>query len=279
MKIEKWEKMNMKKFGKVVVVMMTAVMLLSGCGGTTGGTAENTESTVGSETGLLSKIVVGTNAEFPPFEYIDNNGQPDGFDIALIKEVGARAGFDVEIKNMDFDALLMSMTTGGVDMVIAGMTASAEREKQVDFSEPYFDASQVIIVKEDNEEITSFADLSGKKVAVQQGTTGDLMITEGDENCIVEGVEVKRMNKGADAVLDLMNDGVDAVVIDALPAQEFVDANAGKIKIITDEVAKEEYAIALPKGKDELKDAVNKALEEIKADGTFDSIAEEYGAK
>ena len=180
---------------------------------------------------------------------------------------------------MDFDALLMSMTTGGVDMVIAGMTASAEREKQVDFSEPYFDASQVIIVKEDNEEITSFADLSGKKVAVQQGTTGDLMITEGDENCIVEGVEVKRMNKGADAVLDLMNDGVDAVVIDALPAQEFVDANAGKIKIITDEVAKEEYAIALPKGKDELKDAVNKALEEIKADGTFDSIAEEYGAK
>ena len=108
----------MKKFGKVVAVMMTAIMLLSGCGGTTGTSTEN-----GTSSGLPAKVVVGTNAEFPPFEYMDDNGQPDGFDMALIKEVGKRAGFEVEIKNMDFDALLMSMSTGGIDMVIAGMTA------------------------------------------------------------------------------------------------------------------------------------------------------------
>ena len=264
----------MKKFGKVVAVMMTAVMLLSGCGGTTGTSTEN-----GTSSGLPAKVVVGTNAEFPPFEYMDDNGQPDGFDMALIKEVGKRAGFEVEIKNMDFDALLMSMSTGGIDMVIAGMTATEEKEKQVDFSDPYFDAKQVIIVKQDNNEIKTFDDLSGKKVAVQQGTTGDLSVTEGDEKCVVKGVDVKRMNKGADAVVDLMNGGVDAVVIDALPAEQFVKAHSDELKVVVDEAVVEEYAIAMPKGQEELKEAVNKALADIKADGTLDQLAEQYDAK
>lgn len=268
----------MKKFGKVVAVMMAAVMLLSGCGSSTGGTT-GTSTENGTSSGLPSKVVVGTNAEFPPFEYMDNNGQPDGFDMALIKEVGKRAGFEVEIKNMDFDALLMSMSTGGVDMVIAGMTADEERKKQVDFSDGYFQSGQVMIVNKDNNEIKTFDDLSGKKVAVQQGTTGDLSVTEGDEKCVVKGVEVKRMNKGADAVVDLMNGGVDAVVIDALPAEQFVKAHPDELKVVVDEAVVEEYAIAMPKGQDELKKAVNQALAEIKADGTLDQLAEEYDAK
>ena len=179
---------------------------------------------------------------------------------------------------MDFDALIMAMETDGIDMAIAGMTATEDRKQQVDFSDPYFNASQVMIVKSDNDSIKTFQDLKGKKVAVQQGTTGDLMVTEGDESCVVEGVEVKRMNKGADAVLDLMNGGVDAVVIDANPAEQFVLANDGKIKIVTDEAVNEEYAIAIPKGETELKDAVNKALAEMKADGTMDKLAEQYDA-
>lgn len=270
----------MKKFGKVVAVMMTAMMVLSGCGGASSGDtgATNGNDTAGNESGLPSKVVVGTNAEFPPFEYIAENGQPDGFDIALIKEVGQRAGFEVEVKNMDFDALIMAMETDGIDMAIAGMTATEDRKQQVDFSDPYFNASQVMIVKSDNDSIKTFQDLKGKKVAVQQGTTGDLMVTEGDESCVVEGAEVKRMNKGADAVLDLMNGGVDAVVIDANPAEQFVLANDGKIKIVTDEAVNEEYAIAIPKGETELKDAVNKALAEMKADGTMDKLAEQYDA-
>ena len=249
----------MKKFGKVVAVMMTAVMLLSGCGGTTGTSTEN-----GTSSGLPAKVVVGTNAEFPPFEYMDDNGQ---------------AGFEVEIKNMDFDALLMSMSTGGIDMVIAGMTADEERKKQVDFSDGYFQSGQVIIVNKDNDEIKTFDDLSGKKVAVQQGTTGDLSVTEGDEKCVVKGVDVKRMNKGADAVVDLMNGGVDAVVIDALPAEQFVKAHSDELKVVVDEAVVEEYAIAMPKGQEELKEAVNKALADIKADGTLDQLAEQYDAK
>ena len=267
----------MKKFGKVVAVMMTAVMLLSGCGGSTGKTT-GTSAENGTSSGLPAKVVVGTNAEFPPFEYMDDNGQPDGFDMALIKEVGKRAGFEVEIKNMDFDALLMSMSTGGIDMVIAGMTATEEKEKQVDFSDPYFDAKQVIIVKQDNNEIKTFDDLSGKKVAVQQGTTGDLSVTEGDPTCVVNGVDVKRMNKGADAVVDLINGGVDAVVIDLLPAKEFVEAHPDDIKIVEDNAVVEHYAIAMPKGSDELKKAVNDALASIKEDGTLDQLKEQYDA-
>ena len=265
----------MKKFGKVLTLMMTVAMVLSGCGGT----SNSNDKKVDSESGLPTKVVVGTNAEFPPFEYVDDNGQPDGFDIALIKEIGNRAGFEVEIKNMDFDALLMSMSTGGIDMVIAGMTADEERKKQVDFSDGYFQSGQVMIVKKDNNEIKTFDDLSSKKVAVQQGTTGDLSVTEGDEKCVVDGVEVKRMNKGADAVVDLINGGVEAVVIDALPAEQFVNAHPDDIKVVVDEAVVEEYAIAMPKGQETLKEAVNKALAEVKEDGTLDKLAEQYDAK
>ena len=265
----------MKKFGKVLTLMMTVAMVLSGCGGT----SNSNDKKVDSESGLPTKVVVGTNAEFPPFEYIDDNGQPDGFDIALIKEIGNRAGFEVEIKNMDFDALLMSMSTGGIDMVIAGMTADEERKKQVDFSDGYFQSGQVMIVKKDNNEIKTFDDLSGKKVAVQQGTTGDLSVTEGDEKCVVDGVEVKRMNKGADAVVDLINGGVEAVVIDALPAEQFVNAHPDDIKVVVDDAVVEEYAIAMPKGQEALKEAVNKALAEVKEDGTLDKLAKQYDAK
>lgn len=267
----------MKKFGKVVAIMLTAVMALSGCGGTSSTSTTAGEGT--SSTGVPTKVVVGTNAEFPPFEYINDDGQPDGFDIALIKEIGERAGFEVEIKNMDFDALLMSMTTGGIDMAIAGMTKDAKRAKQVDFSDSYFQSGQVIIVKKDNDTIKTFQDLSGKKVAVQQGTTGDLTVTEGDEKCVVDGVTVKRMTKGADAVVDLINGGVDAVVIDALPAQQFVNAHADDLKLVVDEAVVEEYAIAMKKGQDDLLKAVNDALASIKEDGTLDKLAEQYDAK
>ena len=159
------------------------------------------------------------------------------------------------------------------------MTADEERKKQVDFSDGYFQSGQVIIVNKDNDEIKTFDDLSGKKVAVQQGTTGDLSVTEGDEKCVVKGVDVKRMNKGADAVVDLMNGGVDAVVIDALPAEQFVKAHSDELKVVVDEAVVEEYAIAMPKGQEELKEAVNKALADIKADGTLDQLAEQYDAK
>ena len=212
---------------------------------------------------------VGTNAEFPPFEYMDDNGQPDGFDIAVIKAIGEKQGFDVKITNMEFKSLIASLSTGGVDAVIAGMTVTPERQESVDFSDSYYTATQSIIVQKDSD-IKTADDLAGKKVAVQEGTTGDLICSE------IEGCTVDRYKKGADAVMTLKNDAVDAVMIDSSPADNFVAANNGELVAYPDETSTEEYAIAVQKGNEELLAKINEGLKQIQEDGTFDALVTEY---
>ena len=212
---------------------------------------------------------VGTNAEFPPFEYMDDNGQPDGFDIAVIKAIGEKQGFDVKITNMEFKSLIASLSTGGVDAVIAGMTVTPERQESVDFSDSYYTATQSIIVQKDSD-IKTADDLAGKKVAVQEGTTGDLICSE------IEGCTVDRYKKGADAVMTLKNGAVDAVMIDSSPADNFVAANGGDLVAYPDETSTEEYAIAVQKGNEELLAKINEGLKQIQEDGTFDALVTEY---
>lgn len=217
-------------------------------------------------------LTVGTNAEFPPFEYVDDNGEPDGFDIALIKAIGERLGVTVEVENMEFEALVSAIGSK-IDLAIAGMTVTDERQVSVDFSNPYYDALQYVIVPEGSE-IASFDDLAGKNIGVQLGTTGDFIASDD-----VEGANVSQYNKGVDAVNDLLNGRVDCVIIDKNPAQVFETQFSGQIKALDGaqfgfEV--ENYAIALPKGDAALAQQVNKALEEIKADGTFDQLVADY---
>lgn len=207
-------------------------------------------------------LTVGTNAEFPPFEYVDDNGEPDGFDIALIKAIGEKLGVTVEVENMEFEALVSAIGSK-IDLAIAGMTVTDERQASVDFSNPYYDALQYVIVPEGSE-IASFDDLAGKNIGVQLGTTGDFIASDD-----VEGANVSQYNKGVDAVNDLLNGRVDCVIIDKNPAQVFETQFSGQIKALDGaqfgfEV--ENYAIALPKGDAALAQQVNKALEEIKAD-------------
>lgn len=217
-------------------------------------------------------LTVGTNAEFPPFEYVDDNGEPDGFDIALIKAIGEKLGVTVEVENMEFEALVSAIGSK-IDLAIAGMTVIDERQASVDFSNPYYDALQYVIVPEGSE-IASFDDLAGKNIGVQLGTTGDFIASDD-----VEGANVSQYNKGVDAVNDLLNGRVDCVIIDKNPAQVFETQFSGQIKALDGaqfgfEV--ENYAIALPKGDAALAQQVNKALEEIKADGTFDQLVADY---
>ena len=217
-------------------------------------------------------LTVGTNAEFPPFEYVDDNGEPDGFDIALIKAIGEKLGVTVEVENMEFEALVSAIGSK-IDLAIAGMTIIDERQASVDFSNPYYDALQYVIVPEGSE-IASFDDLAGKNIGVQLGTTGDFIASDD-----VEGANVSQYNKGVDAVNDLLNGRVDCVIIDKNPAQVFETQFSGQIKALDGaqfgfEV--ENYAIALPKGDAALAQQVNKALEEIKADGTFDQLVADY---
>lgn len=214
------------------------------------------------------KIFVGTNAEFPPFEYLDN-GAVTGFDIELINEIGKVMDAEIKVVDMAFDGLLPALQMKKVDLVIAGMTATEERMKTVAFTQPYYTASQVIIVKEGNNTIKSFDDLKGKKVAVMLGFTGDMVVSEMPE------VKVERFNAAYAGIMALQADKVEAVVLDSEPAKNYVAQNKGLVLADAD-AEQEEYAIALRKNDKELLDKVEKALSELKNNGTYDALIKKY---
>ncbi len=256
----------MKKTIKKLLLLLTIFsLLICGCNGKSNSDSKNKKT-----------LRVGTNAEFAPFEYINDDGECDGFDIGLIKAILSEAGYDCEVVNMEFKSLIGSLTTGGIDVTIAGMTITDERKQSVDFSTPYYTATQCIIVPIGSD-ITSLDDLNGKKVAVQEGTTGDLIVTPSDTNEIItdKNTVVKQFKKASDATVELLNGGVDAVVIDSSPAKKIVAANESKLTCFND-TSEEEYAIAVAKGNSELLDAINKGLETVKENGTYDELVDKY---
>ncbi len=249
----------MKKLIAAGLCVVMAAMMLTGCGG---GAQKASDK---------AKLIVGTNAEFPPFEYIDDKGEPDGFDMALIKAVGEKMGKEVEIQNMEFDSLVSSIGSK-IDMAIAGMTVTEEREKTVAFSKPYYTAVQYVILPKDSA-IAAYDDLKDKRIGVQMGTTGDFCASD------VAGSTISRYNKGVDAVNDLLNGRVDCVIIDKNPAMTFVSMHEDELVALDGaqfDFEEESYAIAMPKGETALVDAVNSALDEIMADGTFDELVKQY---
>ena len=215
-------------------------------------------------------LVFGTNAEFPPFEYVGDDGEPDGFDVALIKAVGEKLGKEVQVENMEFDSLVSSIGNR-IDGAIAGMTVTEERKAEVDFSDPYYEAVQFVIVAADSD-IAAADDLKNKTIGCQLGTTGMFLAED------IEGATAQTYNRAIDAVNDLVNGRVDAVIIDKNPAEVFNTKFDGKVKIMDGAnfgFETEEYAIALPKGS-ELVEQVNQALADLKADGTFDALVSQY---
>lgn len=214
------------------------------------------------------KIFVGTNAEFPPFEYLEK-GEVTGFDIELVNEIGKVMDADVKVLDMSFDGLLPALQMKKVDLVIAGMTATEERKKTVSFTQPYYTASQVIIVKEGNNSIKSFDDLKGKKVAVMLGFTGDVVVSE------MEDVKVERFNAAYAGIMALQNGKVDAVVLDSETANNYVAKNSG-LKLAEGKGESEDYAIAVKKSDAKLLEEINAAIEQIKADGTFGKLIEKH---
>ena len=217
-------------------------------------------------------LTVGTNAEFPPFEYVGDDGEPDGFDVALIKAIGEKLDVEVEVENMEFDALVASIGKK-IDVAIAGMTITDERKENADFSDSYYDAVQYVILPEGSE-IATFDDLAGKTIGVQLGTTGDFIASDD-----VDGATVKQYNKGVDAVNDLVNGRLDCVIIDKNPALVFAGKFEGQLTAVDGaqfgfEV--EKYAIAMPKGDTALAAQINEALKAVQEDGTFDELVKTY---
>lgn len=217
-------------------------------------------------------LTFGTNAEFPPFEFVAGTGvidQYDGIDMAIAKQIAEDNGMTAAIENMEFDSLLVALQNGQIDAAIAAMTVTEERKEAVDFSVPYYTATQVMIVKEDSD-IAAAADMADKKICVVQGYTGEICVND-------MGYSYEAFKKGTEAVLELVNGKCDVVVIDSATAQKYVDDNEG-LKIVEDASAfeSEEYAVAVQKGNTALLDMINKAIEAKLADGTISDLGVQY---
>lgn len=241
---------NVKRIFALVLALALCVTCFAGCG-------------------KKDTLVMGTNAEFPPYEYVDDNGNIVGIDAEIAKAVAEKMGYELEIQDMKFDSLITAVQSGNIDFALAGMTVDEERLLSVNFSDTYATGVQVIIVKEGSD-IATVDDLEGKIIGVQSGTTGDIYCTGdyGQEN-------VKQYDNGALAVAALNNGQVDCVVIDNEPAKNFVKANAG-LKILDTEYAVEDYAAAIAKENTELLESFNKALKELKDEGKLDEIINKY---
>ena len=232
---------------------------------------ETTAEAATSEALADGVLTVGTNAEFPPFEYVGDDGEADGFDIALIKAIGEKLGVEVQVENMEFASLVTSIGSK-IDVAIAGMTVTDERKESVDFSDSYYEAVQYVVLPEGSE-IATADDLVGKTIGVQLGTTGDFIASD------IADTTVSQYNKAVDAVNDLINGKVDCVIIDKNPALVFESKFEGQVTAVDGAqfgFEAEEYAIAMPKGDSALVEQVNAALAEIKADGTFDQLVATY---
>ena len=273
---------------KLVAVLLAGMMCVSlaACGGkkeeaadttaaetTDEAAAEDTEeaaATGGTFTTVADGVLtMGTNAAFPPYEYKDGD-QVVGIDADIAQALADKLGLKLEIQDMDFSSLITAIQAGKVDISLAGMTVTEERKQNVDFTDSYATGVQVIIVK-DGSDITSVDDLANDKIiGVQEGTTGHLYCSDdyGEDHVIA-------YTNGATAVQALLQDKVDCVVIDQQPAEEFVEANDG-LKILDTEYVVENYAAAVSKDNPALTAALNKALQELKDDGTIQSILDKY---
>ena len=279
----------MKKVTKTLALALATAMMvgaLAACGdgaanqSSTGNSsapssADNSsvaESTGNANTVVDGTITFGTNPEFPPFEFITANGvidNYDGIDMAIAKKIAEDNGMSVAMESMEFDSLLIALQNGQIDAVIAGMTITEERAQSVNFSTPYYTATQVMIVKEDSD-IATAADIADKKICVVQGYTG--------ETCVSDmGYPYEAFKKGTEAVMELANGKCDVVVIDSATAAKYVADNTG-LKIVEDPAAfeNEEYAIAVAKGNEELLEKINASIEKLLADGTISDLGVQY---
>lgn len=249
---------NLKKIVLLVLTVIFAVTCLCACAGSS------------------NKLVMATNAAFPPYEFKDDSGAFAGIDVELAGKIAEKMGKELEIMDVDFGAIIGGVETGKYDIGVAGMTVTDERLQSVNFSDTYATGVQVVIVKEGSD-IKTVDDLSSStaKIGVQQDTTGHIYASDTVEKGGYGEDRVISYKTGADAVQALISDKVGCVIIDNEPAKSFVQANEG-LKILETTYVEEDYAIAINKEDTELLEEVNKILAELKADGTLDQIINKY---
>jgi polar amino acid transport system substrate-binding protein len=256
---------NEKKIFSIILVlaMVIGTVALSGC-------TQETEN----------KIIVGTSADFPPFEYKLANQTIIGFDIDLIKKVLTDQGYTVEVQDIGFDSLIPALQTGKIDIIAAAMTITDERKQQVDFSAPYYDANQAVLMKVGADvNITKIDDLKNYTVGAQTGTTGwawvnDTLVATG----MLNNDKFRSYDLYTDAVADLIigPSRVGAIVIDSPVAKAF--AKSGKVKIVLNITTNESYGFAVEKGNTELVNKINTGLTAVMATTYWEDLVKKYFA-
>ena len=263
----------MKKFTKVMVagVLAASMVFFAGCGGNN----DKQDDKQGADAATVLKV--GTNAAFEPFEMMAEDGKTIiGFDVDLINAIAADQGVEVEMVNMEFDGLVMAVQNGQIDAAIAGMSVTPERQEQVAFSNTYYDAGLNIAVAADNTSINSEADLQGKKVASQMGTTGAAKALElKDAGVIAEVSLLENINV---CMMSLSNGEVDAVIMDIPVNGAYVAANPDVAKIAApiESGEPESFAIAVSLENEELLAKLNAGLENVIANGKYMEIYDKY---
>ena len=260
----------MKHLKKILALAAVGVMAVSmaACGNSNDASKGNDSASASAESKDNNTLVMATNAAFPPYEYYEGD-KIVGIDADIAQAIADKLGMELKVDDMDFNSIITAVQTGKADIALAGMTVTEDRLKNVNFTDSYATGVQVIIVKEGSA-IATPDDLEGKKIGVQEGTTGHIYCSDdyGEDNVIA-------YTTGANAIEALKTGKVDCVVIDNEPAKEFVAANTG-LKILDTEYVTEDYAIAVGKDNDELLDKVDKALNELKEDGTIQQIVNKY---
>ena len=250
---------------KILALLLTLALVfsLAACG-----SKEDNSLTV-----TEGKLTMATNAEFPPYEYYEGD-KVIGIDAEVAALIAEKLGLELEIVDVAFDSIIPGVQQGKYDMGMAGMTVTDERKEKVNFSDSYAKGVQVVIVRADSD-IKTLDDVNGKKVGVQQGTTGDIYASDTVENGGYGEENVTKYENGALAVEGLKNGKVDCVIIDNEPAKAYVAANEGLI-ILDTEYANEDYAICFSKDNSELQKLVNDALKELIADGSLQKVVDKY---
>ncbi len=252
----------------VVLIGLVVFYFLSG-----GKDGDKKVAATDTDTPASTQLIMGTNAYFPPYEFYDDNGKIVGIDAEIAALIADKLGMKLVIEDMEFDSIITAVTTGKIDMGMAGMTVTPDRQQSVDFSTSYATGKQVIIVK-DGSAIADYDGLKDKKIGVQLSTTGDIYISGDIGDGKLGAAKVEQYASGFEAVNSLVQGKLDAVVIDSEPAKVFVANNPG-IKILPTEYIVEDYAIATAKDS-ELTAKINTALEQLIADGSVQAVIDKY---
>ena len=266
-----------RRLGALLAVLMVAVLALSACAKPAAPTAapQPTQAPAGSAptaapAALTGTIVVATDAAFPPMEFVDENKNIVGFDIDMMDAIAKAMGFEVEYKNTAWDGIFAGLETGDYDAIMSAVTITDERKEKYDFSEPYINAGQAIVVRAEETAIAGLADLSGKTVGAQIGTTGALAVQD------MAGATLKEYDTIDLALLDLTSGNLDAVVVDTPVAADYAlasDQFVGQLRIVGEPITDEYYGVLVRKGENaEFLKAFNDGLAKVRASGKYEEI-------